>query len=347
MTESDFVPGKVHLVGSVGLPTVKDVLSICGRSLGRRLERIPDGEPGGRRMWISWQVPVLRANPYFKLVDPEKGHLGQMMLADGVNRSDVVFDELGYAIEARSSYQDFVDARARGDVAAGVRFQVSLPTPYAVVRNHFSADSLPIAWEAYTEAMIREVALLCEHIPPSDLSIQWDVCQEMLIWDGGGTFRWNLPGEGRAQILAHLTMLAAAVPDEVQLGFHLCYGDIDAKHFFDPKDTGAIVELTNALVKSISRPIEYFHFPVPVRRSDSAFFEPLRGLRVSPSTLIFVGLIHGSESLEQTRARIDMVHRYLPNFGIATECGMARSRRRDLVEKLIQRQADATVEPAA
>jgi hypothetical protein len=30
--------------------------------------------------------------------------------------------------------------------------------------------------------------------------------------------------------------LGRAVPDDVELGFHLCYGDLDAKHFVQPTD---------------------------------------------------------------------------------------------------------------
>ena len=42
-------PTGVHFVGSIGLDTVDDVFKTCGRVLGRRLKRLPDGEPGGRR----------------------------------------------------------------------------------------------------------------------------------------------------------------------------------------------------------------------------------------------------------------------------------------------------------
>src|SRR5215204_5329934 len=57
----------VHLVGSVGLDSVEDVFSTVGRLLGPFLKRVPDGEPGGRRMWISWQSPLLRANPFLQV----------------------------------------------------------------------------------------------------------------------------------------------------------------------------------------------------------------------------------------------------------------------------------------
>lgn len=56
-----------------------------------------------------------------------------MKLADGVNPEQIHFGELGYAREARPSYQDLLAARVAGHIPATMRFQVSLPTPLAVV----------------------------------------------------------------------------------------------------------------------------------------------------------------------------------------------------------------------
>jgi hypothetical protein len=56
------VPDKVHLVGSIALDTVEEVLRTAGTLLGRRLKRVPDGEPGVRSLWIFFQYPLLRAN---------------------------------------------------------------------------------------------------------------------------------------------------------------------------------------------------------------------------------------------------------------------------------------------
>ena len=97
------------------------------------------------------------------------------------------FGELGYAREARASYQDFVAARERGEVPKGVRFQVCLPTPFAVVSSVVVKEALAAVEAAYERAMIAEVAALCRHIPHRDLCIQWDVCNEMVIWDGQTT----------------------------------------------------------------------------------------------------------------------------------------------------------------
>jgi hypothetical protein len=51
----------VHFVGSIAFDTPDEVFVTAGELLGPHLKRVPDGEPGGRRLWISWQIPVLRA----------------------------------------------------------------------------------------------------------------------------------------------------------------------------------------------------------------------------------------------------------------------------------------------
>ena len=107
MTKSHVMPDKVHLVGSIGLDTAEEVFRTVGKVLGRRIRRVPDGEPGGRRMWISWQYPLLRASPFLK-VDREADRVKSTLvptlcLGDGVKPGDIRFSELGYAREARES----------------------------------------------------------------------------------------------------------------------------------------------------------------------------------------------------------------------------------------------------
>ena len=335
----------VHLVGSIGLDTVDEVFETCGRLLGDRLQRIPDGEPGGRRLWCSWQIPLLRANPFFKVAEPGRSGpvFGVLTLADGVRSGDIRFGELGYAREARASYEDFKAAKARGDLPANVRFQVSLPTPFAVIFGQFTPDAMPVAEAAYAAAMVREVDRICDAIPHADLCIQWDVCFEMVIWDGSNAFwRWPLPGETKPEILERLAALSAAVPANVELGFHLCYGDLDAQHFFNPADAAAMVDITNAISAEVERPIAYIHMPVPADRSDDAFFRPFKDLRLHPETELFLGIVQASDGVEGVERRRTAALRHVESFGIATECGMARARTPDLVERILRIHAEST-----
>jgi hypothetical protein len=341
------VPEKVHLVGSIALDSVEEVFRTAGTVLGRRLRRVPDGEPGGRRLWISWQYPLLRSLPFLKAVSQPNVTSGflPLELAEGAEPSDIRFPELGYAREARVSYQDFLDARRDGYLPAGVRFQVSLPTPFAVINPFLAAKDAATVEAPYEAAMLREVDAVCRAIPHSDLAIQWDVCIEMVMWDGGWQFSRNPFQDLRGELMARMKRLAAAVPADVELGFHLCYGDWEARHFVEPKDTRKLTEFANLLNETATRPITYIHLPVPLDRSDDAYFEPLNGLRLSAQTELYLGLVH-SDGLEPTRNRIAAAAKYVPDFGIATECGMARCRTPKLVRTLLNIHADASAEPA-
>lgn len=178
-----------------------------------------------------------------------------------------------------------------------------LPTPYAVIFGQFAPEALPVAFKAYTEAMLREVGTICARIPHHDLCIPWDVCFEMVIWDGtGGFFRWNLPGEAKAEIVKHLKQISEAVPADVELAYHLCYGDLDAKHFFNPKDAAAIVELANAIAANVKRPIAYIHAPVPIERTDDEFFAPFKDLKLGEGTEVFLGVVHAKDGVRRVAA---------------------------------------------
>jgi hypothetical protein len=340
----------VHLVGSIGLDTVEEVFRTVGGMLGPHLCRIPDGEVGGRKLWISWQYPLLRASTYLR-PDPSgavrpTNRFQLLTLAEGVAPSDVRFGELGYAREARASYLDFIAAREKGELPKDIRFQVCLPTPFAVVGSVVLADALPAVEAAYEKAMLGEVASLCRHIPHGDLCIQWDVCNEMVVWDGQKTDAVPHADEPRDALLARMQRLCAAIPDDVQLGLHLCYGDFAGRHFVEPKDASRMVEFANALAETIDHPLAYIHMPVPVERSDDAFHRPLAGLKLGAGTQLFLGVVHAKDGVEGTRARIAAARRYAPDFGIATECGMARARSEETVRTLLKIHADICANPS-
>ena len=333
----------VHLVGSIGLDTVDEVFRTVGSLLGPYLRRVPDGEVGGRKLWISWQYPLLRASVYLR-PDPSgairpTNRFPLLTLAEGVAPSDVHFGELGYAREARASYLDFVAAREAGILPKGIRFQVCLPTPFAVVSSVVVPAALPAVEAAYETAMIAEVAALARHIPHRDLCIQWDVCNEMVVWDGQASDAVPA-GVPREALLARMQRLCAAVPADVELGLHLCYGDFGARHFVEPKDAARMVEFANALAKAVPHKLAYIHMPVPVERSDDAFHEPLAALKLGDGTELFLGLVHAKDGVTGTKARIAAARRYAPDFGIATECGMARARSEQTVRTLLKIHAD-------
>ncbi len=348
MTEAISLPDSVHFVGSIALDSVAEVFRICGTTLGRRLKRIPDGEPGGRRLWISWQYPLLRASPYLSVTSAQPSvatGFFLLRLADGVKPEEVGFGELGYAREARASYQDFLKARDNGAIAPSTRLQVALPTPLAVVGAFCPGPDMPAIERAYESAMVREVAAIADGITHHDLCIQWDVCNEMVMYDGQLPMftppGWTNVG---AEIAARMKRLGDAVPADVELGIHLCYGDWEARHFVEPKDASKMVQLANLIAGVISHPLAYIHMPVPIDRNDDGFFAPLRDLKLGPKTELILGLVH-NDGVDATKKRIAAAQKSVPTFGIATECGIARKRRPELVKSLIQIHAETSRMP--
>lgn len=316
---------KVHLCGSVGLDTVDEVLVTVGTLLKNNLSRVPDGEPGGRRLWIGWQYAVLRSSPYLEVdsgggESASRSRTARLRIRDGMERA-VHFGELGYAREARASYEDFTRARRTGVLPQNVRFQVSLPTPYAVLAGTITPDARPIVERAYEAAMRREVERICAAIPHGDLCIQWDVCTEMIMLDGRHPGMRPVP-DMPGFLTERFGRLCAAIPPAVDAGFHLCYGDFEGRHFVEPLDTAKLVEMSNILLAAAGRPIAYVHMPVPVARNDDAYYAPLVDLVRPPGTELYLGLLHLEDGVEGAAERIAAAGRVVNDFGIAAECGL-------------------------
>jgi hypothetical protein len=352
-----YVPQHVHFVGSIALDGPRQVFATAGRLLGRRLKRIPDGEPGARIGWVQFQWPVFRNHGAFAedhSVDPRVKPVGlcSLRIADGVSAKDIRFGELGYAREARASYLDFTTAKQSGDLPPSVKFQVSLPTPRAIVSSLLSSSAAPTVLPIYEQAMFREVADICASIPHHELSIQWDVCIEMMTWDRGpGWLDRSEPStaeieNANREIIDSLCAACAAVPGDVELGIHLCYGDLDGKHFVDPVDAGKMVSLANTIIEA-ARPINFLHLPIPLSARSEEFFRPLSALRLPSTADLYLGVVQQADGVSGAQKRIEMASRYISGFGIATECGIARTRTPQIVADLIKTHAAVTQEPAA
>lgn len=183
-----------HLIGSVSLPDRDTVFTRLSDQLGPWLKRLPDGETGERSRWIYWLREMLMAHPAFKAAADHPGitlhewdgrflpTLEYLRLKDGIDPETVVA-ECGYAATAIDFYKRFKEQQAEGKVGPDVRFQVALPTPLASGYMYIAPDSLADYLAIYERALLAEVAEIVAAIPHEDLSIQWDVCQAVLIWE--------------------------------------------------------------------------------------------------------------------------------------------------------------------
>lgn len=127
---------------------------------------------------------------------------------------------------------------------------------------------------------------------------------------------------------------------DVELGYHLCYGSQDHKHALEPRDLTACVTISNAVAVQLGRRLDYVHMPVPRERSDDDYFKPLAQLDRKRIGEVYLGLVHYTDGLEGARRRISAAEKYLPEFGIAAECGFGRRPSHQDVMRLIELHAD-------
>ena len=124
-------------------------------------------------------------------------------------------------------------------------------------------------------------------------------------------------------LINRLAALGDRVPAGVEMGYHLCYGSMNNRHWKEPADLGMCVSVANALADQVARPVGFLHMPVPVDRADEAYYAPLRELDLAGETELFLGLVH-DDGLAGNRARIAAASRFRALFGVAAECGLGR-----------------------
>ena len=328
-------PCGVHLVGSVcDAQTATESFKKCISAFPSRLRRLPDGEPASRNNFIGWQRSVFDHTPVvLEQYDEEDEVLPQRacspteiaMIVKSMPPLNLRYDE--FALE---SYAEFKRLRAEGVIPKGVRFLVCVPTVYCVMsllRADFAAAIEPV----YTEAMLGCLRRLESEIPHEDLAFQVDVAAEpMLIKAEPGKkiyhFDQYWDGDAFTGSMARIIDLVKTVTPGVEVGLHICYGDMGHKHFIEPEDTADIVRITNSVVAGAQRPLNWVHFPVPQVRDDEAYFAPLTGLKVGDETELFVGLVHPNDEAG-TKRRLSTAAKFLQGkrYGVATECGLGRA----------------------
>lgn len=329
-------PQGALLVGSVNFPDAETTIRTASTVLGPQLRRIPDGEVGDRFHWIAFQPDRLGRTVGLERVGDrpiliKNLDVRPVRIADGADPASLQLAPLGYADAAIESWQIFKRLRDEGVVAPGTRFQVSLPTPAAVVGAFVVAEDRERFEPVYRDALYGELARIVDAIPHDSLAIQWDTAVEFGYIehagygnaDEGGYQPWF--DDVWAGVVERAVDQAGHVPTDVELGFHLCYGDAGEKHFIEPADTANLVRFAQRLVDSSPRPINWIHLPVPISRDDDEYFAPLESLRIPESTELYLGLVHREDGVDGAQRRIATALRHVERFGVATECGCGRA----------------------
>jgi hypothetical protein len=322
---------RLLFVGSIPLPSAEDVFRQLSREVGPFLRRMPDGETGERTLWIRFQAKMLAEHPAIE-PDPSQPplpvkqsdgtvlrHIQLVRLKPDVDPDQVEFDT-GYDRAALASYRTFRALREAGSIPQGIRFQVALPTPMATGLMYVSPNGRERYLRAYERALLNALRNIVNGIPHSDLSIQFDVCQEVLLFENYFPTR---EGDYQTPVFQQFGRLGAAVPKDVELGFHLCYGSPGDQPLLILKDAGVLARLMIGIAGFVPRPVEFIHIPVP-KTAGEAFFAPLRTWRRPPETHLYLGLLQFNDD-QGNRARIRAAQRVVEGFGVGAECGFGRT----------------------
>ena len=322
----------VHFVGSIPLPDAETVFRTLSAACGPHLARLPDGETGIRKTWIRFIQDVFAKNPaleYATDVPPFKfiqwdgkliREIPRLRIKPGATPDAGTF-KMGYADMAVESWGLFDRLQKQGVIPAKVKFQISIPTPIAPTYNNIVPGDRPKLLPALTRAFLNEVDSIAARLPNDRIAIQWDVCQEVLAWEG---YYDAGPVDFRVECTDVLTRIGDGVPAGIELGYHLCYGSPADEHLVQPKDSGVLVEMMEGVTAATKRSIDFFHIPVPKDRTDSAFYAPLKNWKRPKGTILYLGLLHFDDDAGD-KARIAMARRHTTDIGISAECGWGRT----------------------
>ena len=183
-----------------------------------------------------------------------------------------------------------------------------------------ASDQLKVE-PAIDAAMVNDLAKIQANIPANKLSIQFDVCTEVVGTGGGQPLPYEDHLDGSA---ARISRLGGEVKDNVEFGIHLCYGDPGHRHIIEPSDLGTSVAFANRISDQLSRRIDFIHMPVPRGRFDDEYFKALKGLKLASETKLILGLIHFTDGVDGSRRRMEIADKFIGGYDIATECGFGR-----------------------
>jgi hypothetical protein len=303
---------------------------------------LPDGETGPRAGWVSYERERLaRPNPGVVVVQETESPTGLPRHAyetpvfgvrPGV--TELHWDSWPRIDDAIESYAVFARLRADGVIPAGLRFQIGLPFPASAL-NAFKADfahDYPIAARGFEDLVARELNRLTDAIPPEDLAIQWDLAYE--TQDLERVLAWTAEGAWE-RFAGPVTRLTRLIPDEVLVGYHLCYGTFPEWPMYEARDMALLVRMANFAVANSGRQVDWVHLAGPryLRSEDRSFFRPLADLEPGDAR-VFLGIVLPIDGEAGLRRRHATASRYLADFGVAMYCGFGRQPGRDGTETM-------------
>jgi hypothetical protein len=183
------------------------------------------------------------------------------------------------------------------------------------------------------------------NIAPFDRATIKQIQEIQALSGGNALFQFEIPIE-MALLIEHpasemasaardliqpLMTLIAACPGGSRFGMHLCWGDQKWATTNLPPDTTPIVVMANAIARMwpAAQKLAYLHAPFVVGlaepRTDLAYYEPLRKLKLGAGTRFVAGYIDERLSTGTLLAVRKMIETLVgTDIDIASTCGLGR-----------------------
>lgn len=334
-------------MGSVCLPDAESVFKQCSEGMPNRLKRIPDGETGERNWFTLFQVAFFQAVPQMITEFINNSAIAMQdytpeQVAEGIEKLRKAAPSTQYDTVAIESYDTFKKLREDGVIPKGTRFQVCIPAVANVIIPLVQKDFMAAAEPVYEEALFRAMRNIQDTIPHEDLAIQIDLAADTALWENIEMYRPWFHTEDKdmdkrkAYIVDYIVRMISQVDQDVEVGFHNCYGDMEHRHWKEPESLANITERGLAVFEKTPHPINFFHMPVPKSAMEKldAYYEPLKELLPKfkeHGTDLYLGVVHEND-LEGSQKRLDAAKKAFGDtpFGIGTECGWGRTQPEDI-----------------
>ena len=320
---------EVMFVGSVPLRPAEKVFEALGKHVGDSAPRYPDGEQSG---WLSMARKTFAQHPALQPAGqvPLEGKGSRMLdlyeLKPGCTAKDLDMGPYGYGANAVASYGAFKRLKDAGVIPKQTRFTATIPGPGTstfVIRMP-GEDLLPIA----RAAIFKDIEQILAAVPHDELAIQIDLGMEAEheeylrrpdAWDQPvhKVFHWTVE-----QMAESAAWVANRIPADVQLGFHICsiwHHDVSAG-----QDNRVLVEVANAVLSRLTRPLTYIHMPT-IPDHTQADYDAFKQLKLPSGAKLFLGLLNLADGLEGAKKRIAMASKAVPSFGIGMFCGLGHA----------------------
>src|SRR6478752_1008715 len=322
------VDSELLLVGSLPAGSAESALRAAAAFYDGLVFALPDGETGPRSAWVGYERErLVRPNPDVVVTQETESPTGiprhayeTPVFGIRPGATGLHWDSWPRIDDAIAGYQVFRALRADGVIPAGLRFQADIAADY------------PVAARAYEDLVARELSRLTAAIPPNELAIQWDLAYE--TQDLEGVLAW-MPEGAWERFAGPVTRLTRLIPEEVLVGYHLCYGTFPEWPMYEARDYAVLVRMANFAVANSGRTVDWMHLAGPryLRSEDRNFFRPLVDLEPGPAR-VFLGIVLPIDGVSGLERRHRTASRYISDFSVAMYCGFGRQPGADGMETM-------------